>query len=100
MHFLLSDADCEPFLLEELRGAIRSGHHEVCAAGLVSTDLELEPEAPPTLVFARQLLLNPSEVTGTSIREWSERLLLVSQALPDTQPWQLHIAPHYASGNA
>jgi len=100
MHLLLCDAGCEPFLIEELQRAFPHGHHEVCAAGLVSTDLELQPEAPPTLVFARQFLLNPFEVTATSIREWSERLLLASKSLPDSQPWLLHIAPHYGFANA
>ena len=99
MHFLLSAEDSDRFLIEELHREDRQGRHEIDAPGLVVTELKLEAENRPILVFARQLLPDAEELGAASISAWSERLLAVAMArLPEDQPWRLHIASHYASG--
>ena len=101
MHLLLTEPGDEPFLLDELRRAFPDAAHGVRAAGLVETDAVIQPEAAPTLAFARQLLPDAEPVTAVSIREWSERLFAaVTARVPEGQPWRLHLAPHYEAANA
>ncbi len=101
MHYLLTDNDAEPFLIEELRRGFPPARHERRAPALVATDFILQPEAPPALVFARQLLPDAEEHEAPSITAWSERLFTAAVArLPENQPWRLHILPHYGSGAA
>jgi 23S rRNA (cytidine2498-2'-O)-methyltransferase len=101
MHFLLSAEQSEPFLLEELRRGFPHATHAVRLPGFLASDLALQPEAPPTLVFARQFLPDAEERHAPSIAAWSECLFeAVLARLPEGQPWLLHIAPHYGSGRA
>jgi 23S rRNA (cytidine2498-2'-O)-methyltransferase len=100
MHALLADRGSEPFLVQELHRAYPTGEHQVCSPGLVTTDFILQPEAPPTLVFARQLLPALAVENAESISAWSERLFNLACRIPDGQPWLLHVASHYGSGAA
>ncbi len=101
MNLFLTEPGDEPFLLDELRRALPDAGHGTLAAGLVQSDAVLQPNAVPTLAFARQLLPNAEAVTAVSIREWSERLFdAVVARVPEGQPWRLHIAPHYEAANA
>lgn len=101
MHILLSAEESEAFLVEELRRAWPAAIHRLVAPGVISTDAVLQPEAPPRLVFCRQLLGNATEVSAQSISAWSERVLeSVLPVLPDDCPWLLHVAPHYGGENA
>ena len=101
MHALLSAEDSEPFLVEELRRAFPHTTHDVRAPGLLESELALQPEAPPTLVFERQLLPDATACEATSITAWSNCLLTtVAGRLPESQPWLLHVVPHYGSGAA
>ena len=99
MHLLLTEPGDEPFLLDELSRGFASASHELLAPSLVRTDLALQPEAPLTLAFSRQLLPAAEALSATSIREWSERLFdAVCARVVEGQPWRLHIAPHYGEG--
>ncbi|MEN9573166.1 MAG: hypothetical protein RL514_1021 [Verrucomicrobiota bacterium] len=101
MHLILTEPGDEPFLLDELRRALPDAGRVALAAGLVQTDAELQPDALPTLAFARQLLPNAEALNAVSIREWSERLFdAIGARVPEGQPWRLHIAPHYGAANA
>ena len=101
MHLLLTEPGDEPFLLDELSRGFASASHELLAPSLVRTDLALQPEAPLTLAFSRQLLPAAEALSATSIREWSERLFdAVCARVVEGQPWRLHIAPHYGEGGA
>jgi 23S rRNA (cytidine2498-2'-O)-methyltransferase len=101
MHVLLSADESDAFLLEELRHTFPNCRHEPVGPGLVASDLALQPEAPPTLVFARQCLPESVEHQAPSIGAWSEVLLgTVVPQVPEQQPWLLHIVPHYGAGDA
>jgi hypothetical protein len=101
MHFLVSDAECEQFLIDELRRSFAQDRHEVRAPGLVATSIDLQPEAPPTLVFARQFLPDAQEHEASSIAAWSQHLLAAAmERLPVEGPWRLHVVAHYGSGSA
>ncbi|MBI5801244.1 MAG: hypothetical protein HZA92_11070 [Verrucomicrobia bacterium] len=101
MNLFLSAPDDGPFLLDELQRTFATAQSELLAPALVRSDLILQPAAPPTLAFARQLLPMALAVNALSIREWSEQLFAaVSAQLPEGQPWRLHIAPHYGAGGA
>ena len=101
MHVLVSAEDSESFLVEELRRGFRHGRTETLAPRLVASDVVLQPVAPPTLVFARQLLPDVEEQEAQSIAMWSERLFAaLANQLPEEQPWRLHVLPHYGSGSA
>lgn len=96
-HCLFTDEDSETFLLDELRRACPTGTHEKIADRWVRTDAPLE--AP--LAFCRQALPNAEASESTSINAWATRLLdAVLPALPENQPWRLHIVPCYGLGNA
>jgi len=72
MHLILSDRGSEPFLIQELRRGFANGAHEVRAPGFVVSDFTLQPEAPPVLVFARQLLPSAEPHELASINAWAE----------------------------
>lgn len=100
MHLLISPENCEEFLLEELRQAGAGTRHELRGPALVASDFPLSP-APARLAFARQLLPEAQAASAPSIQAWSEKLLTAALGrLPDEQPWQLHVVPHYGIGNA
>lgn len=55
----------------------------------------------PPLVFARQVLPAAQGVAVPSIRAGAEAVVAaVLGRLPDAQPWLLHVAPRYGSGDA
>lgn len=101
MHLLLSAEASEQFLLEELRRTSPGETHEVFPGGLVLTGLNLQPEAPPTLVFARQFLPNVEEHKADSVSGWVSRLVdWIALSLSESPPWLLHVVPAYGSGAA
>ena len=101
MHLLVSTEESEPFLIEELRRSFPHIPVESIFPGLLSSDFALQPEAPPALVFARQLLPDAVEVSAPSIALWSERLFTeVVPRLAESKPWQLQVEPHFGAANA
>jgi 23S rRNA (cytidine2498-2'-O)-methyltransferase len=100
MHILLSDEGAESFLADELRRGFPQADHQIRSSGLLSTDLTLQAEAPPTLVFARQFMPEAEWHEAKSIADWSDRLFDLVQRFPEHSPWCLHLVPHYGSGKA
>ena len=97
MQLLLVDAGCEPFLLDELARCAPGAAHQLLAPGLVAADLAWPAQGPPRLVFARQLLPDAEAHEAASIAAWAQRLAEAAvKALPEREPWRLHVAPHYA----
>jgi 23S rRNA (cytidine2498-2'-O)-methyltransferase len=69
--------------------------------GLILSDLELSSGAAPILAFARQTLPDASEAQRESIKAWADLLFQsVMDRLPEDQPWQLHVTPHYGGQGA
>lgn len=100
MQILLCDCGSEPFLIDELKRAFPGGHHDPQGPGLVISDFVLQPEAPPILVFSRQLLPDADLMEAKSISEWGGILLNAVAQLPEGTPWHLQIDPHYGRGAA
>jgi 23S rRNA (cytidine2498-2'-O)-methyltransferase len=101
MHLLLSAEESEPFLLEELRRSIPGERHEAVPGGLIFTELNLQPEAPPAFVFARQFMPNVEEHQADSVSIWIGGVVgLFASRLPETQPWFLHVVSAYGSSPA
>lgn len=101
MHLLLSAEECEKYLLEELRRAGPGEPHEPGFGGLIFSELKIQPEAPPTFVFARQFLPNVEEHQADSVSIWVGRVVgLIAVHLPEGQPWLLHVGSAYGSGPA
>ncbi len=101
MHLLLSAENCERFLLEELKRTSPAERHKAGPESRVFTELILQPERPPTLVFARQFLPNLEEQKADSVSVWVSRLVeRIALRLPEDQPWFLHVVPAYGSGPA
>ena len=101
MHLILSAPSSEMFLLEELRRGFPHAAHGVRAPGLITSNLGLQPEAPPTLAFARQLLPDVVEHAVPSINAWAMKLMeSTARHLPESQPWLLHVEPFYGTGSA
>jgi len=97
MHHLLADEGCEPFLLDELTRAHPAAMHQADGPRWITTTARLD--AP--LVFSRQALPNAQRLDIASINAWAEKLLwAVLEALPEGQPWRLHIIPCYGQGTA
>ena len=101
MQLILAAEECELFLLEELRRAHPAGGHERRDGRWIASDLPLQSGAAPSLVFARQLLVEPVEHTAPSVSAWSALLLeAILLQVPESQPWRMHVAPCYGSGTA
>ena len=101
MHLLLSADESEPFLLEELRRTFPHSAVNAIAPGLLASDFLLQAEAPPAMVFARQLLPDAVEMSAPSIATWGERLFSeVVPRLVESKPWQLHVVPHFGVDQA
>ena len=97
VHHLLTDEDCEKFLLEELRRAYPKHRHDIVADSWVRTDA---PVTAP-LAFCRQALPHSSLQHLPSINNWAEAILQACLAnLAPDQPWRLHVEPCYGEGNA
>ena len=101
MHVFLSAEDSDPFLLDELRRAAPAANHNLVGTGLITSDLDLRPESPLLLAFARQALPGAMEAGATSINAWADRLQeAMISALPADQPWLLHVLPRYGGAGA
>ena len=107
MHLFLSAEESEVFLEAELRRAWPQVSVESLAPGLLAADFPWPDENPPLFVFARQVLPEARACLAPSINAWAALLLEAVGAdwksaprLPDNQPWQLHIVPHYGVGSA
>lgn len=101
MHLLIGAEDSLPFLKEELRRAFPGSEMASPASRVLMASFALEPDSSPTLVFLRQFLPDAEETRAASIGDWSRRLFtLITEQLPDQQPWRLHIMPHYGEANA
>jgi 23S rRNA (cytidine2498-2'-O)-methyltransferase len=63
----------------------------------IEADFGIEAGKPlPQLVFARQLLPHAQPVRAESIRAWAGTLFeTIAVALPEQQPWSMHLEPHY-----
>ncbi len=97
----LSAEDSDPFLLAELQRADPSCHPRLLSPGLLSADVSLTSNPHPTLAFARQWLPQAQPVHASSINAWADLLAAALAAnLPETQPWHLHLFPHFATPNA
>src|SRR5437868_5259615 len=99
MQLVLCDRGSEPFLIQELRRAYPHAVHHVHSPGLVASDSILQPEAPPILVFARQLLPEAQPLDVGSIKDWARLIFEALNPVAELQLWQLHIVPHYGSGD-
>lgn len=98
MHCFFTDDASESYLLDELRRAHPEGTHEQIGERWVSSDLA-SLESP--LAFARQTLPHASVIAIASINAAAGALLQATvDALPEGQPWRLHIVPVYGQGNA
>lgn len=115
MHLFLSAEGSQDHLLRELERLAPEGRHgvvslqrharggedETRSSGLVRSDQELPSDAPLTLAFARQGLLDAVEATQDSISAWAELLFAsVVERVPEDQPWLLHLVPHYGAEGA
>lgn len=101
MHLLISAEDSDPFLKDEVTRAFPASPVDSPAPRICTASFTLDPDAFPTFVFLRQLLPNAGEKHAASIGDWSRHLLaLISDQLPERQPWRLHIMPHYGDANA
>ena len=101
MHLLLSAEWCDAFLLEEVQRASPREPHKPGFGGLIFSELNLQPESPPTFVFARQFLPNVEEHQADSVSIWVGRVVgLIATQLPENQPWLLHVGSAYGSGPA
>jgi 23S rRNA (cytidine2498-2'-O)-methyltransferase len=105
MNLLLAAEDSEAELRSELAQAFPNlassltSKPAVYGALLVPAEFEILPhERLPELVFARQLLPHARAVRSESIRDWAWTIAAeVAGALPEEQPWSLHIGPHYGA---
>jgi 23S rRNA (cytidine2498-2'-O)-methyltransferase len=101
MHLLLCDRDGEPFLLAELQRGFPRARREARAPGLLESDFTFAPDAVPALAFARQFFPAAEQRQAASINAWVDLLLSAMLAkLPDDQPWQLQVTPHYGAAGA
>jgi 23S rRNA (cytidine2498-2'-O)-methyltransferase len=100
MHLILCERGSEPFLIQELRRGAANATHQVRAPGLVDSDFGLQLEAPPLLVFGRQLLPFAEACQIPSINAWADVISAAALPLPDNQPWALHLLPCYGFRSA
>ncbi len=99
MHWLLCAEDSEPELREELARVFPGRRITALCAGLLEVDFPMRPQARlPLLAFCRQWLPDAVVVHAASINSWAQLLFQKAvQQLPDSQPWQLHVVPHYGT---
>ncbi|HET9960460.1 MAG TPA: SAM-dependent methyltransferase [Polyangiaceae bacterium] len=94
MTLVLAAADSKDALRRELTQTYGKPAREV-RAGVFDCGFELSAIAPaPYLVFARQILPEPHDVSASSIRAWAGVLVeAIAGVLPDSEPWSLHVYP-------
>lgn len=98
MHCFLTDDASERYLIDELRRAMPEGAHEQIGERWVSSD-SVDLSTP--LAFARQALPNASVIEIASINSAANALVdAVLPALPEGQPWRLHVVPVYGQAHA
>ncbi len=104
MHLVLGSEECSPYLAAELAqlGPRAGGSVGRLGSRLFSVEGDWVREAPPCLVFARQVLMDAVESSAGSISAWSQRLLeiIAGASWGEEQPWALHVEPCYGSGPA
>ncbi|MBL9137988.1 MAG: hypothetical protein JNK85_19130 [Verrucomicrobiales bacterium] len=102
MHLVLSDEMDAPHLRAEVERAVPGARVENSGPGLLAVHgLSTESTLRTPLVFARQLLLDATFESATSIRAWAELLFnRVSAVVTGTGPWRLHVTPRYGQGSA
>jgi 23S rRNA (cytidine2498-2'-O)-methyltransferase len=100
MHVVIATADSEAELHSELRACLPAAPRlQAVRSGLVETEFPIiAAERLAYLAFARQLLPDAKPLEAESIRSWANQLLeAVAASVPESQPWFLHIEPHYGS---
>jgi 23S rRNA (cytidine2498-2'-O)-methyltransferase len=99
MHLLLWAEDSETELRQELAQAWPGAHVELMGSSMFATEFDLVSGARlPHLAFARQWMPNARAAQGESIRAWAGELFeTITRALPEDQPWSLHLEPHYST---
>jgi 23S rRNA (cytidine2498-2'-O)-methyltransferase len=97
MQLLLWADDSEAELRAEMAWTFPDCTVREAAPGLLESDFPLANGRPlPYLAFARQWLPEARPVQAASIRAWVDTLFnILLPALPEQQPWRLHIEPHY-----
>ncbi len=89
MHTLLADPDLIAPLAQELGVPAGSSPWLTCE------------QLPVFAAFARQTLPDCRPVQASSVNAWADTLLdALLGALPDHQPWRLHLWPAYGEGRA
>ena len=102
MHVLLPAEDGLDPLRAELGRVFPDAHLESAAENLLLLKTRAPAPAPfPALFFARQLLPDARLVAAASIRSLADALFeALVPALPEGQPWRLHVDPNYGQGEA
>ncbi len=98
-HAFLADADCVPYLRQELQ---RAGAEPQPPAD-PSERLILTAQLPhlPWLAFARQSLPHLVPALAASVNAWADQIIeAILPVLPQDQPWRLHLWPDYGEGRA
>lgn len=89
MHTLLADPDLIAPLAAELGVPAGSSPWLSCA------------QLPAYAAFARQTLPDCRPIQAASVNAWADAILeTLLSALPDSQPWRLHLWPAYGEGRA
>lgn len=98
MHLFLPADPTPDFLRDEIRRTWPAGSVEDAPNGLLQVHgLPAFTDPPPPLAFARQCLPEAQAVIAPSIRAIADLLFeAITPALPESQPWRLHIEPRFA----
>jgi 23S rRNA (cytidine2498-2'-O)-methyltransferase len=96
MHLLIWAEDSESELRHEMAQAFPSVLAQSANESLLRADFQISGEPLPRLVFARQLLPHVQTARAESINAWAKEIFQALLALPEGQPWTLHVEPHYA----
>ncbi len=99
MHLVLWAEDSEAELRSELALSFPGMPIHPAEPALLESDFAIAAgQRLPHLVFARQWLPRALPLRADSIRGWAGQLFeTVVSALPEDQPWSLHIEPHYGA---
>jgi 23S rRNA (cytidine2498-2'-O)-methyltransferase len=98
-HLVLSAEDSEAELRAELAQSFPGALIQPSKPSLLEAEFDILPDKRlPYLAFARQLLPDIMPARAESIRGWAGLIVdAVAGVLPDSQPWSLHIEPHYGA---
>jgi 23S rRNA (cytidine2498-2'-O)-methyltransferase len=99
MHLLLAAEDSVPELYSEIQLSLPGVKPTSDSSSVVELDFPvLSGQRVPYLAYARQFMPDARPVHAQSIRTWAAALYeAVVNALPDNQPWRLHLEPKYHS---